>query len=454
MLEHKDTSAGSAPPLHANHHRRAASVLRALRHRNYRLYFGGQSISLIGTWMTSLTTNWLIWELTHSAGTLGMLAFVGQLPTFLLAAFAGVWVDRLNRHRLLILTQSLAMAQSLTLAVLTLLGAVRVWQILALQALQGIINAFDMPTRQAFLVDLIEDRNDLSNAVALNSTMVNAARLAGPSIAGLLIAWAGEGWCFLADGISYLAVIGSLLAIHVHLHEVSSAHERVSHELRDGFRYVRTFVPIRAILLLLALMGLVGMPYATLLPIIATQTLHGGAHTLGFLMGATGTGALAGALYLASRRSVLGLGRLIPLAAGIFGTSLLVLGLSRSMGLSVLVMVFLGLGFMVHMASSNTLIQTLVREDMRGRVMALYTVAFIGVAPFGSLLAGVVATRVGAPVTLMGCGVLCIVGAAVFARQLPNLREIVRPIYEERGILPAVSQGLDQATSLRQELGR
>lgn len=431
-----------------------SSLLRALRHRNYRLYFAGQSISLIGSWMTRLTTSWLVWRLTHSADMLGLLGFIGQAPTFLLASFAGVWVDLLNRHRLLVVTQILAMLQSFMLAALALLGSIQVWQIFALQVLQGVINAFDMPTRQALLVDLVEDRADLSNAIALNSSMVNGARLIGPSIAGLLIAWVGEGWCFVADGVSYVAVIVSLLAMRVTTHRANRGKRKVLHELLEGLNYVCHFAPIRSILLLLALIGLVGMPYTVLLPVIATRTLNGGPHTLGFLMGAMGVGALAGALYLASRRSVLGLGRLIALAAATFGVSLIALGLSRSLILSLALMVLTGVGFMIHMASSNTVIQTLVREEMRGRVMALYTVAFMGMAPFGSLLAGAIASRVGAPLTILGCGVICLAGAAAFARKLPRLRALVRPIYVEKGILPAVASGLGNATTVEEEAGR
>ena len=429
-------------------------MLRAFEHRNYRLYFIGQSISLIGNWMTRLTTSWLVWRLTHSPEMLGLVGFAGQIPTFLLASFAGVWVDRLNRRRLLMFTQVLAMVQSLTLAALTLAGVIEVWQILALQLLQGAVNAFDMPGRQSFLVQLVEDRSDLPNAIALNSSMVNGARLAGPSIAGLLIAWVGEGWCFLADGLSYLAVIASLFAIRLTAGKPATRERRVLQDLRDGFGYVRRFVPIRSILLLVTLTGLVGMPYSVLLPIIASRTLHGGPHTLGFLMGAMGVGALGGALYLASRRSVVGLGGLIPLAAGIFGVSLIALGLSRFVVLSLLVMVSTGVGFMTLMASSNTLIQTLVREDMRGRVMALYTMAFMGMAPFGSLAAGAVAARIGAPQTILACGIICVFGALAFRRHLPALREIVRPIYVERGILPAVATGLGDTATLREETGQ
>ncbi len=432
----------------------SAPLLRALRHRNYRLYFTGQGISLVGTWMTRLTTSWLVWRLTQSPEMLGLLGFIGQVPTFVLAPLAGVWVDRLDRHRLLLVTQWLAMFQSLALAGLALSGTIEVWHVFALQALQGVLNAFEMPSRQALLVQLVADRADLSNAIALNSSMVNAARLIGPSAAGLLIAWLGEGWCFLIDGLSYVAVIASLLAMRLAVHERTGKPRKVLHELADGLRYAGGFSPIRAILLLLALVGVFGMPYRVLMPIIATGTLHGGPHTLGFLMGAMGVGALAGALYLASRRTVVGLGRLIPIAAGIFGLGLVALGLSHWLWLSLALMVMTGLGFMLHMAASNTVIQTLVRDDMRGRVMALYGVAFLGMAPFGSLLAGAVAARIGAPATLLVCGVVCMVGAIVFSRRLPALREVVLPIYRERGILPAVASGLGNATTVRDETGQ
>lgn len=427
-------------------------MLRALRHRNYRLFFGGQSVSLIGTWMTRLATSWLMWRLTHSAELLGLLGFAGQVPMFLLTSVAGVWIDRLNRHRLLVTTQTLAMLQSFTLAALVLSGAIQVWEIFALQLLQGVVNAFDMPTRQSLLIDLIEDREDLSNAVALNSSMVNGARLIGPSLAGLVIASVGEGWCFFADGASYVAVIVSLLLMRVALRTPAGRGKNMLHELRDGLAYAFGFAPIRTILLLLALLGLAGIPYRVLMPVIATQTLHGGAHTLGFLMAAMGVGALMGALYLASRRSVLGLGGLIPLAAGTFGVSLAGVGLSRSFVLSLLLMVTMGVGFMIHLAASNTLIQTLVREHMRGRIMALYTMAIMGMATFGSLLAGAVAGLIGADWTLVAGGAVCLAGAAAFAYRLPSLRSEVRPVYVEKGILPRVAATLRDATALEEEV--
>ena len=402
--------------------------------------------------MTRLATSWLVWRLTHSAEMLGLIGFAGQVPSFLFASVAGVWVDRLNRHRLLMLTQSLAMLQSFILAALVIFGVIRIWEIFALQVFQGIVNAFDMPTRQSLLVDLIEDRADLSNAVALNSSMVNGARLIGPSLAGLLIAWVGEGWCFLADGVSYLAVIASLLMMHLKLRPHVGKRKRVIHELHDGLRYAFGFGPIREILLLLALLGLVGIPYRVLMPIIATQTLHGNAHTLGFLMGAMGVGALIGALFLATRTSVLGLGRMIPIAVAIFGTSLIGISLSHWYLLSLLLMVTTGIGFMLHLAVSNTLLQTLVREDMRGRVMSLYTMAFMGVATFGSLLAGAVAGAIGAPLTLMAGGCVCILGALTFGYRLPGLRKTARSVYIEKGIIPSVDESVREATALEEKV--
>lgn len=427
-------------------------MLRALRHRNYRLFFTGQGISLIGTWMTRLATSWLLWRLSHSAEMLGLLGFAGQAPTFLIAPFAGVWADRLNRYRLLVVVQTLAMLQSFALAALVLSGQILIWEIFALQVFQGVVNSFEIPTRQSLVVELIEDRADLSNAVALNSSMVNGARLIGPSFAGLLIAWAGEGWCFFTDGVSYLAVIASLLAMRLTPRPRAAKEKRILHDLHDGLRYAFGFAPIRAILLLLALLGLMGIPYRVLMPVIASETLHGGPHTLGFLMAAMGVGALIGTLHLAARKSVIGLGNVIAIAAAVFGAGLIGVGLSRWYPLSLLIMVATGFGFIVHLAASNTLIQTLVREEMRGRVMALYATAFLGMATFGSLLAGVVAGLIGAGWTLVGGGVACILGAAVFRYRLPGLREQAIPVYVEKGILPQVAESMREATTLREEV--
>jgi MFS family permease len=416
-------------------------MVRALRHRNYRLFFCGQTVSLIGTWMTRIATSWLVYRLTGSALLLGLVGFAGQIPSFLLAPLAGVLVDRWDRHRLLVATQVLAMVQSAALAGLALAGVINIWHVLALSLFQGLINAFDMPARQAFVVEMVEKREDLANAIALNSSMVNAARLLGPSIGGVVIAAVGEGWCFFGDAVSYLAVIASLLLMRIAPRPRRASQEkRVLPELREGWAYVAGSPPLRSILLLLALVSLVGMPYTVLMPVFASTILHGGPHTLGFLMGATGVGALLGAVFLANRRTVLGLGKVIPIAAGLFGAGLIGFSLSRQLWLSLVLLLVTGLGFMVHMAASNTLLQTLVDDDKRGRVMSFYTMAFMGTTPFGSLLAGSLADRIGTPPTLFVGGLGCIAGALWFTSLLSRLRERVRPIYVQMGILPEIPE--------------
>ncbi|HUI40386.1 MAG TPA: MFS transporter [Terriglobia bacterium] len=422
---------------------------RALRHRNYRLFFSGQSVSLTGTWMTRVATSWLVYRLTKSAFLLGLIGFSGQIPIFLFGPFAGVWVDRWNRHRVLVVTQALSMLQSFALAALALTGRITFWEIFALSLFQGAINAFDMPARQAFVVEMLESRADLSNAIALNSSMVNGSRLIGPSIAGIVIAMASEGWCFLIDGISYIAVIASLLLMHVSRAPVRGQREHVLTELKQGWQYVSRFVPIRSILLLLALISLVGMPYVVLMPIFAGSILRGGPHTFGFLMTAAGCGALGGSFVLARRETVLGLGRIIAVTAGIFGASLVCFSFSHWLWLSLLVMLGAGYGLMQQLAASNTILQTIVQEDKRGRVMSFYSMAFVGMAPFGSLLAGVVATHIGAPGTLRAGGVLCLLGALWFGRTLPALRAAIRPIYRELGIIPEMAAGLQVASALQ-----
>jgi MFS family permease len=426
-----------------------AFMLRALNHRNYRLFFSGQSISLIGTWMTRIATSWLVYRLTNSALLLGVVGFAGQIPSFVLAPFAGVIVDRWNKHRLLVATQVLALLQSLALAILALTGIINIWHVIVLSIFQGLINAFDMPARQAFVVEMVEKRDDLANAIALNSSMVNAARLLGPSMGGIIIAAVGEGWCFMIDTISYLAVIASLLAMKI-TPRISSKTNNVAvlQQLREGWVYAFRFAPIRNVLLLLALVSLVGMPYTVLMPIFANDILHGGPNTLGLLMAASGVGALAGAMFLAARKSVLGLGKYIPLTAGMFGAGLIAFSFSRMLWLSLLLMVVTGLGFMVQMAASNTVLQTIVDEDKRGRVMSFYTMAFMGTAPFGSLLAGSISAKIGAPQTLLFSGVGCVLGALWFARSLPALRRDVRPIYIRIGILPEVAEAIQHTSEL------
>ena len=427
---------------------------RALRHRNFRLFFGGQTISLIGTWMTRIATSWLVYRLTHSALLLGTVSFAGQIPTFIFAPFAGVWIDRLDRRQVLVWTQTLAMVQSFVLAALTFSGRITIHWILALSIAQGIINAFDMPGRQAFMVQMVGDRADLGNAIASNSSMVNVARRIGPSLAGMLIAVTSEAWCFLIDGISYIAVIASLLMMQLNIPAVRRAATSTFHEIKEGWSYVTGFVPIRTILLLFAVVSLMGMPFVVLMPVFAANVLHGGPHTLGFLMGAMGAGALISALSLAARESVRGLIRMIPTAAAVFGLGLIGFGLSHVFWLSMLTLLVAGMGMMQGMASSNTIIQTLVSEDKRGRVMSYYTMAFVGMAPFGSLLAGAMAHVIpatpmwivrgpllsGAQWTVIVNGVVVVLGAMWFVTQLPALRRTVRPIYEEMGIIPAAKK--------------
>jgi MFS family permease len=417
---------------------RFSHAWRALRHRNFRLFFSGQSISLIGTWMTRVATSWLVYRLTGSALLLGLVGFVGQIPTFLLAPFAGVWVDRLDRRNVLLWTQILAAVQSLLLAGMTLSKLVTIWEILILSAFQGLINAFDMPGRQAFMVQMVEDRQDLGNAIALNSSMVNMARLVGPSLAGMVIAGFGEGYCFLIDGLSYFAVIASLALMQVPPQPVRpGSGASMLEQLREGWAYVAGFAPVRTILLLFALVSLMGIPSLVLMPIFAAQVLHGGPHTLGWLTGVSGVGALVSAFSLAVRKTVLGLERMIPIAAITFGAGLILFGLSHVLWFSLLMMLFTGFGMMQGMAASNTIIQTLVPEDRRGRVMSYYTMALVGMAPFGSLLAGGMAHWLGAPRTVVITGSVVILGGIWFSTQLPAMREIIRPIYQAMGILPA-----------------
>ena len=422
------------------------NLLRALRSRNYRLFVAGQSVSLVGTWMQQVAMSWLVYRLTGSAMLLGVVGFASQIPTLLISPVAGVLADRWDRRRLLIATQALAMLQAVFLAVVVLTGTVQVWQIILLSLVLGIVNAFDIPVRQSFVVEMVEDRKDLGNAIALNSSMVNGARLIGPAVAGLLVASVGEGICFILNAVSYLAVIAALAAMRI----PKDAHHRPSrgpilHELREGFRYAYTFGPIRSILLLVALISLMGMPYSVLVPVFAKDILHGGAHTFGFLMTAAGSGALAGTLYLASRRSVIGLGRLIVAAAVFFAAGIAAFALSSTFILSLAALALAGFGAMTLVASCNTLLQTILDEDKRGRVMSFFTMAFVGMAPFGSLGAGVMAGFIGPRDTLLigCCG--CLAGAAFFARQLPLIREKVRPIYVRMGIIREVANGMETA---------
>lgn len=412
---------------------RFAAIGRALRSRNYRLFFIGQGTSLIGTWITRVATSWLVYRLTGSPLLLGVVSFAGQIPTFVLSPFAGVIIDRADRHRVLLLTQSFAMVQSALLAALALGHAITIWYLLALQIAQGIINAFDTPARQTFVSEMVESKDDLANAIALNSSMMNAARLIGPSIAGVLIALVGEGWCFAVDAVSYLAVIASLLMMTVAPRIVETSRGRFFADLREGVRYVAGFAPLRALLLLIGLTSFTAMPYTVLMPVFARTILGGGPHTLGLLMAAVGAGAIAGLLWLASRPDVRGLGRVVVVGGLAFGIALGLFSFSRILWLSVPLLAMVGAGMMLQMAASNTLLQTLADDRMRGRVMSFYTMAFFGMVPFGSLAAGAIADRFGAPIAVRLGAIMTIVGTTLFSRKLPALRRIVRPPYVKLG---------------------
>ena len=398
----------------------ARPLIRALRHRNYRLFFFGQGLSLIGSWMQWAAMGWLVYRLTGSKAMLGAVAFATQIPAFLLATLAGVVADRVNRRYLVLATQSLATVQAFALAYLTLAGTIQTWHIIALSVAAGLVNAFDIPARQSLVVDLLGNRADLPNAIALNSFLFNGARLVGPWAAGHLIGLVGEGYCFLANGVSFLAVIAALLAMRVHLRRVEPSGRHLLRELRDGFEYVRRHARIRAVLAMIAVVSLLGMPYGTLMPVFAKDVLGGGPDTFGYLAAAPGVGALLGALFLAARRNVLGLGRVMTLAGVLFGCGLVGFALSQNLWLSLAVLAPLGFGLLVMLASGNTLVQSLADDDKRGRVMSFWMMSFMGMAPFGSLLAAYLAQWIGAPTTVLIGGVACIAAAIVFGRRLPG----------------------------------
>jgi MFS family permease len=405
----------------------SSPFLRAFRHRNYRLFFSGQLISLTGTWMQSVAESWLVFRLTGSSALLGVSSFVSLAPVFFFATVGGTVADRASRHRIIIATQSASMVLPLILAALTFTGAVRVWHVLVLAGCLGVVNAFDIPARQAFLVEMV-GRDDLMNAIALNSSMVNGARVVGPAVAGLLVAAIGEGWCFLLNGLSYIAVIAGLLLMHVPPKPRADATRSAWRDTMAGFAFVGRTAPVKALLVLLGVVSFAGMPYSVLMPVFAESILHGGARGLGLLMGASGLGALGGALSLVRRGGVRGLGRWVATACASFGVALVAFSLSRSFWLSALLLIPVGGSMMVQMASSNTLIQAMVPDALRGRVMAVYSMMFMGMAPFGALWAGWVAERIGAPETVAFGGLVCLGAAAIFALRLPALRGEARQL--------------------------
>ncbi len=425
------------------------TALRALKHKNFRLYFGGQGLSVIGTWVQRIALTWLVYRLTGSAFLLGVVGFSGQIPLLIVTPFAGVLADRLDKHKILLYTQTLSMIQAFILAFLVLTNMILVWEIIALSVLQGIIDALDMPTRQSYMVEMVgNNREDLGNAIAINSSMVNAARLIGPAVAGILISLVGEGWCFLLNAVSFVAVIVSLIKMDVVHKNVPVKKNATLKELKEGLTYAFGFPPIKSILLLLALVSFMGTPIRILAPVFVKNFFHGGADLFGFLMGASGFGALTGAIFLMNRKSVLGLGKLITYAVVAFGIGLIAFAVSHVVLLSIIFMFVTGLGMMIQLAGSNTMLQTIVEDNKRGRVMSLYAMSFRGIAPFGSLLAGAAAGLIGASMTLIIGGIFCLAGGIYFLINLPKLRRLIRPIYIQLGILPEALHGVDTASRL------
>jgi len=417
-------------------------MLPALAHRNFRLFILGQCISLTGTWMQQVAMVWLVYRLSHSTFLLGLVGFCSQLPILFVAPVAGVFMDRWNLHRTIVITQSLAMLQAAALAVLSITGVVAVWQLVLFSVFLGLVNAFDMPARQAFLIQTVSGRERLASAIGLNSSVFNAARLVGPAVAGFLIAAVGEWFCFLLNALSYIAVLLALLAMSVTPRTATAPPQQVLSGLQEGLRYVAGFPPIRAILLLLAVQSLAAIPLTVLMPVFATRQLSGGPDTLGLLTSAMGMGALGGALYIAFRKSVLGLGRQIAWASAVFGLGLIVFPLSSALWISLILLVLAGSAMMLATSGCNTILQTIVDDDKRGRVMSFYATALLGVAPLGSLLAGSLASHIGAVSTVQLAGAAGFASALAFARKLPALRKIVWPIYQRIGILPEATTGI------------
>lgn len=413
-----------------------AYAFRALQHRNFRLFFMGQALSLIGTWLSRMAMGWLAYRLTDDPFKLGLVTFAGFAPTLILTPMGGIIADRGSRHRILIVTQAVLMVTSLALAFFTLTNTVDVAHLLVIATLQGMCNAFDVPARQAFVVEMVEGHEDLGGAIAINSMVFNSARTIGPALAGVLVGWYGEGSCFLIDGVSFFAVLAALLAMRIAPREPQTERTRVKHAMREGLVAAFGFPPIRAILILTAITSLIGMPYAVLMPVFARDVLHGTPSTYGILLAAAGIGALAGALVLAMRQSVLGLGRVIATGGIIAGLALMVFAKSTTMWIAVPALVVVGFAMMVQSASSNTVIQSLVDDKLRGRVMGFYAMAFLGAMPFGALLAGALAKYITAPTTVLYGGIIYVLAAATFAFSLRYLRKHIRPIYQERGILP------------------
>jgi MFS family permease len=402
-------------------------IFRSLGYRNFRLFFSGQLVSLIGTWMQTIAMSWFVYRLTNSVFILGLVAFCSQIPSFFITPFAGVFIDRVNKHKILVITQTLAMLQALALFFLAFSGLKLVWLVIALSLFLGLVNSFDIPARQSFIIEMVERKEDLGNAIALNSLMFNLARLIGPSMAGILIGIIGEAGCFFINALSFLAVIAALLAMKIP-HRKKERFTHILEDLKEGFQYAFGFLPIRFILMLLSVISLVGMSYAVLMPVFAKQILAGGPHTFGLLMAAIGLGALCGTIYLAWRKSILGLVNIIAVSTAVFGCGLILFSLSRILWLSLVILFITGFAMMAQMASSNTIIQSIIEDDKRGRVMSFYTMSFIGVAPLGSFIAGTLGAKIGAPLTVAFGGVCCFLSALFFASKIPLFRKEIHPL--------------------------
>jgi MFS family permease len=424
------------------------AIFHSLRYRNYRLFFCGQSVSLIGTWMQQIAMSWLVYRLTNSAFLLGVVAFCSQIPAFVLSPLTGVLADRLNKRRILIVTQTVAMAQAFLMAALTLAGVIQVWQVILLGILLGCVYSLDIPARHSFLIDMVEGKEALGNAIALNSSMFNSARLVGPSLAGIIIAYSSEGICFLLNGVSFIFVIGSLFAMRIAKSRPVARESRLLHDLMEGLAYTFGFAPIRSILMLLSVSSLMGMSYIVLMPVVAKDVLQGGPQTLGFLMAASGVGALLATVYLASREDVLRLGKMLPISTAIFAIGLVGFSFSRVLWLSLPLLFMAGFGMMVQMALSNTVLQVIVEDDKRGRVMSFYMMSLMGMAPLGSLIAGFLASRIGVPHTLTIGGIACAGASFVFALRMKALQRMLHPVYREMGIVPEVASGIQAAVEL------
>lgn len=413
----------------------SAHILSSLQSRNYRLYFTGQSISLIGSWMQAIAMSWLVYRLTGSLFLLGVVGFSSQIPSFVISPFAGVFTDRFNRHRIMVLTQILFMLQALGLAILVMTDVIEVWHIITLSIFYGLITAFDAPARQSLVVDLIDDPKHLGNAIALNSAIFNGARLFGPAIAGMLIAIIGEGGCFLINAVSYLSVIGALLRMSIQPKPKNELQSHWKKDLKEGFSYTFGFPPIRALLVILGIISLTGMSYGTVMPAYASEMLKGGSHTLGFLMAAAGAGAFIGALFLASRKTVLGLGKIISTNAIIFGITLALAAFPINLWTSLILMSFIGFSMIASVASINSLIQTLADEEKRGRVMSFYAMALMGMNPIGNLMIGTLASGIGISYTLIIIGTITTLGGIWFASIRPSLRQYTMPVYIKKGLI-------------------